>query len=139
MDNTNSGNDLNLDPNMMTTQGASPSVSTSSSPSQIIDITPGRPNNSIPETPVTHIDNVESPTSSVVDITPESSAPLQPAPTIDAPVVPAEPAETSPVQSPEIATPVAPVTPEAPTDTGIFKIDTSSPLYEDPDKVSLTK
>lgn len=182
MDDSNSGMDLNLDPDMMTTQGGTPQSTVPSpttpvaSDNSIIDITPGAATQPTLAAPVTHIDQAVTPAPKVVDITPVTAAPpapiqpespvivetpavtvenITPALQTPAPVSPqavATPAATPQYVSPQVtvnvAAPVQPlvtapnsIVPPAPQpkNTAGLNIDTSSPLYEDPDKVVLAK
>ena len=193
MDDSSSGMDLNLDPDMMTTQGGTPQ-STVPSPAtpvasitpdnSIIDITPGAATQPTLVAPVTHIDQAVTPAPRVLDITPVATAPsapiqpetpvvvetpavtetpvitpvenITPAQQITAPASPqtvAAPTATPQYVSPQqvtvnVAAPVQPpvtapnsIVPPAPQpkNTAGLNIDTSSPLYEDPDKVVLAK
>lgn len=181
MDDSSGGMDLNLDPDMMTTQGGTPQ-STVPSPTtpvatdnSIIDITPGAATQPTLAAPVTHIDQAVTPAPKVVDITPVTAtppAPIQPESpvivetpvVIETPVVtpvesitPATPVSATPAATPQYVSPqvtvnvAAPVQPPVtapnsivppapqPKNTAGLNIDTSSPLYEDPDKVVLAK
>ena len=179
MDDSSSGMDLNLDPDMMTTQGGTPqstvpSPATPTTPvvpdASIIDITPGAAAQPTLTPPVTHIDQAVTPAPRILDITPAvatSPAPIQsqippvtpvenitPAPQIITPVstqTVANPIATpqsfspptaitkeTPVQ-PAVVSPINNVPPVLPKNTAGLNIDTSSPLYEDPDKVVLAK
>ena len=114
MDNSNAGLDLNIDPDMMTTQGATPqAVTTKTNPliSQgVIDITPGKSGELPTASPVSHIDNSITPAPGVIDITPSSSAPTSPS---MATFTPAPTPTTQTTAAPVVATPViTPVQPQ---------------------------
>ncbi|HSV95071.1 MAG TPA: SDR family NAD(P)-dependent oxidoreductase [Spirochaetia bacterium] len=137
MDDTNAPIiDLNIDPDMITTQNdspqyvphtpvAQPPVATSN----VIDITPGSTDTFPPvASPPSHVDVTPPVQHQTVDVTPPVSVPTpEPAPTIISP-----------------ATPSNPVIPETPLQNQSQTVSTeptvqSSPLAEDPDLVKLIK
>lgn len=181
MDNSTGGIDLNLDPDMMTTQGSTPQANTPApvtptlpTTSGLIDITPGAPEQPAPAPRVMNVEEATLPAPRITDITPRASEPsvppapispviepvpqaippeevtalpiMEPVSTPAAPVFNPAPATTTQVVI-TTSTPATPVTPAAPVtpppvsdkNTAGLNIDTSSPLYEDPDKVVIVK
>lgn len=179
MDNQNGVGDLNLNPDLMTTQGSSPTLAPkTTSNSQTIDITPGKDEDLLAHVPKSvHIDQAITPFSAVVDITPSAETPSLDTQVSTIPT--ATPTETNPASVVQVTEPIsvssadtitgnpvqtlaqpepvvttttttaetiAPVvtptevatSPSAPR-SGELVIDSSSPLFEDPDKVFLAK
>ena len=164
MDNQNSA--FNLDPDQITTQGVVTSSQALPTPQpKVLDITPSEGGTLTLSPNVSHIDEATLPDHKVLDITPPVSDADPPTPSLPAdppvtapPLVSSTPADSS---LPNLETPLDPVLPPLPTPTGDatpasspvipasptaatpattgFQIDTSSPLYEDPDKINLPK
>lgn len=141
MDNQNSSlSDLDLNPDMMTSQAGtptviSPPVTTPVEPVGVIDITPGKPEQ---VSNLAHLSDITS-----------QSAPTQTAPTVDtttlpsqvpAPEVPLNPTFTpAPTSIPLPTPPVNQVNPVPDTPSITPPATNPSPLVEDPDLVKLIK
>lgn len=145
MDNQNPN--FSLDPDQINTQGPVISRPTTQTPSKVIDISPEK-NPSLPLTPsVSPVDEALLPDHKVIDITPPFDPPADPAPSttpsttapVETPIsTPTATTPTTPTSSP-VTTPVAPITPPTTATPPGFQIDSSSPLFEDPDKIVLPR
>lgn len=159
MDNQNTS--YNLDPDKISTQGVVQSAQISTPLTKVIDITPGDEAKPPIQPTVNHVDEAVLPDHKVIDITPNSPVDINP-PAIT-PIVTQQPSEDQsgveppvteqpapPVSESSTPIPTPPVTVEIPninvapaTEVSIsptgFQINTSSPLFEDPDQVIIPK
>ncbi len=155
--------DLNIDPDMITTQGVSPQMSTPApkpttpppAPKSvfdpgIIDITPGSKDVFPPIVPISnHIDNATFPSPKTIDITPNAPAPLVIHDMAEIPPSPTPPVFSQAAFAEPIPSPMPPKIETVPVTPSSADVQTQSippmpslpvnPLAEDPDLVKLIK